>query len=619
MKAHLNLTLLLAPFLVVSCNSQEEKKEKKRPNILWIVAEDASPHIGCYGETAINTPALDGMAENGVQFTQAFVTSPVCSPSRSAMVTGMQPVTLGTHNHRSQRKTGKGGGNEDYYESFDLPEEIKMIPQLFKEAGYFTSLASWHSFNSPDSSLGKEDYNFIYDRDDVYMGDDWIGEDTEKPFFAQIQLHGGKNRNPDIQQSVDPDDVTLPPYYPDTDVYRNDWASYLEAWIYIDQQVKEILSVLKERKELKNTLIFFWTDHGISHLKAKQFLYEGGIRVPMIVRFPGKKHAGTVDDQLVNQLDIAATSLRQAGIEIPDYIQGRPLFDENTKEREYLFTARDRCDATVDIIRSVRTKKYKYIRNFYPFIPHMQPNRYKDRKTITKPIREMHQKGTLSKKLDKMYFGPRSKEELYDLEKDPHEMNNLAGDPEYRDVKQRMRSALYSKMKEYWDMGLIPEPALEEQGLKEGSKYFILKNDTARISKIIDIIEKGENNNTGALKKALESPLTSVRYWSATRLGVNGTKEAIPNLKAHLEDPSASVRIAAGLALCRLGDNDTGLKTLEKELDNSNLIAEMYALRALEKVGDKAMPLKERIREEKDSRYEFSRRLATRIYRNLLE
>jgi hypothetical protein len=196
-------------------------------------------------------------------------------------------------------------------------------------------------------------------------------------------------------------------------------------------------------------------------------------------------------------------------------------------------------------------------------------------------------------------------------------MNNLADDPKYSQVKKRMRSALYSKMKTYRDMGLIPEPTLEEQGLKHGSKYFILKNDTARISKIIDIIEEGESNNTKALKEGLQSPLPSVRYWSATWLGVNGTESAIEAIKNHTDDESASVRIAAGLALCRLGENELGLSTLEEELDNPNLIAEMYALRALEKVGDKAMPLKDRIREEKESRYEFSRRLATRIYREL--
>jgi uncharacterized sulfatase len=229
----------------------------------------------------------------------------------------------------------------------------------------------------------------------------------------------------------------------------------------------------------------------------------------------------------------------------------------------------------------------------------------------------MHQKGSLSEKLDKMYFGPRPKEELYDLEEDPREMNNLAQDPKYRDVKQRMRSALYSKMKEQRDMGLIPEPELEKQGLEKGSKYFILKNDTARITQILKTIEDGEENNAEALIEDLHAPMPSVRYWSATWLGVNGTEKAIPNLKAHLEDPSASVRIASALALCRLSECRSGLSTLENELDNSNLIAEMYALRALEKIGYKAMPLKERIKEEKNSRYEFSRRLATRIYRYL--
>ncbi|MFW6099900.1 MAG: sulfatase-like hydrolase/transferase [Bacteroidota bacterium] len=609
---------LLTPLIVFNgCTQREDEKDQDRPNILWILAEDASPHLGCYGETTINTPNLDNLAEEGVQFTQAFVTCPVSSPSRSAMVTGMQSVTLGTHNHRSQRKTGKGGGNEEYYESFSLPENVKMIPRLFKEAGYTTTLASWESFNNPDdTSLGKTDYNFVWDRS-AYMAEDWIDTDMDKPFFAQIQLSGGKNRNPDIDRSVDPGSVDIPPYYPDTEVYRQDWASYLESWINIDEQIEKIVSVLERRGELENTVIYFWTDHGISHLRAKQFLYEGGIRVPLIVRFPGEKHAGTVNDQLVHQLDIVASSLHQAGIEIPDYIQGRPFFGKNKGERQILFTARDRCDETVDIIRSVRTDQYKYIRNFCSFLPHLQHNRYKDGKEITQTLREMHQQGSLPGPLDSVYFEPRPKEELYDLEEDPHEMNNLADNPRYDDVRNRLRDELYSKMKEYRDMGLIPEPELEEQGRQAGSKYYILRDDTARIGKIIRIIEQGESGDIGALKEGLQSSLPSVQYWSAVWLGVNGSESAVPALKERLEDPSASVRIASGRALCRLGEVDAGREALAEELDNPNLIAEMYALRALEKIGDKALPLKEKIEAKKNSRYEFSRRLAVRISDNL--
>ncbi len=615
MHTAIHYTLLLAPWMLFSCSSEKQEEDQDRPNILWVLAEDASPHISCYGETTINTPNLDKLAEEGVQFTQAFVTCPVSSPSRSAMVTGMQSVTLGTHNHRSQRKTGKGGGNEQYYDSFSLP--VKMIPQLFKEAGYITTLASWDSFNNPDdTTLGKTDYNFVWDRS-VYMAEDWIDSSADKPFFAQVQLHGGKNRDPDIDRSVDPQDVILPPYYPDTKVYRQDWASYLESWLNIDKQIKEIISVLKERDELENTIIYFWTDHGISHLRAKQFLYEGGIKVPLIIRFPGKKHSGKVNDQLVHQLDIVASSLYQAGIEIPDYIQGKPIFDNDAQEREVLFTARDRCDETVDIIRTVRTDQYKYIRNFYSFIPHLQHNRYKDGKEITQTLREMHQKGSLPARLDRMYFDPRPKEELYNLEEDPHEMNNLADNSDYKDVRNRLKNELYSRMKEYRDMGLIPEPELEKQGKEHGSKYHVLKDDTARIGKLIRIIEKGEEKDTKALQEGLQSSLPSIRYWAATWLGVNGVESAIPELNNRLDDSSASVRIASGLALCRLGEVKAGRSALAKELDNPNLIAEMYALRALEKIGDKAMPLKERIEEEKNSRYEFSRRLATRIYRNL--
>ncbi|MFG0334430.1 MAG: sulfatase-like hydrolase/transferase, partial [Maioricimonas sp. JB049] len=240
-------------------------EEAKRPNILWIVVEDASPHIGCYGETTIATPRLDRLAEQGVRFTQAFVTSPVCSPSRSAMVSGMYQTTLGAHHHRSQRITGKGGGNTAYFDSYRVPESIRLIPELFAAAGYYVV----------NGGRAKTDYNFV-SRGELYEGKDWAGRDEGQPFFAQIQLRGGKNRAAKVPVPVNPADVTLPAHYPDHPVLREDWARYLNSWIATDREVGEILDRLEEEGIADETAVFFWTDHGISHARGKQFLYDEG-------------------------------------------------------------------------------------------------------------------------------------------------------------------------------------------------------------------------------------------------------------------------------------------------------------------------------------------------------
>ena len=264
--------------VVASGARQQRERSENRPNVLWIVVEDASPHIGCYGETTIATPHIDRLAEHGVRFPSAIVTCPVCSPSRSAMVTGMYQTTLGAHNHRSQRSSGKGGGNLSYYDSYRLP--VTSVPKLFREAGY-------HVTNSGLNKAGKTDYNFV--APDLYDPGDWTDRKPGQPFFAQVQLHGGKARGAKVDNPVDPRRVALPPYYADHPVIRRDWAAYLNSWIKTDNEVGQIIDSLRQAGVLENTAIFFWTDHGVSHLRGKQFLYDEGIRVPFIVQLPRRR------------------------------------------------------------------------------------------------------------------------------------------------------------------------------------------------------------------------------------------------------------------------------------------------------------------------------------------
>lgn len=425
-----------------------------KPNVVWIVVDDMSANFSCYGETTVQTPHVDRLAREGTRFRRAFTTAPVCSPCRSALITGMYQTTIGAQHHRS----GRG------VEKIHLPKGVEPVPALFQRAGYYTAIGG------PlvkGRGLAKTDYNFEWDPA-IYNGNDWSGRKPGQPFFMQVQLHGGKYREgknwPDTVQralgtATHPEAVKLPPYYPRDPVLLDDWARYLDAVRYTDQQVGEVLARLEKEGILDQTVVIFTTDHGISHARGKQFLYDEGIHVPLVIRGPGVAR-GKVRDDLVEHIDIAATSLALAGIAIPQAMQGRDVFAPGGPGRDAVFAARDRCDETVDRIRSVRTERFKYIRNFYPARPHLQPNRYKDAKPIVQRLRELHDQGQLDALQERLLFAPsRPKEELYDLQSDPDEIQNLADDPAHRSTLEELRGRLDRWIEETGDRSRRPESA----------------------------------------------------------------------------------------------------------------------------------------------------------------
>lgn len=424
-----------------------------RPNVVWIIVDDMSANFSCYGETAIETPHVDRMAREGTRFSRAFVTAPVCSPCRSALVTGMYQTSIGSHHHRS----GRG------VEKIRLPAGVEPVPALFRRAGYYTSILS----GPTGKAKGKTDYNFEWDPA-IYDGADWSGRKPGQPFFAQVQLHGGKWRGdrdlpPPVRKALGtptpPEKVKLPPYYPDDDAIRADWARYLDTVRYTDFEVGQVLERLEREDLAPSTVVFFMTDHGISHARGKQFLYDEGIHVPLVVRGPGIEK-GKARADLVEHIDLAATSLALAGIELPKAMQGRNVLAAGYRPRDAVFSARDRCDETVEHLRSVRTGRFKYVRNFLPGRPHLQPNRYKDGKLIVRRLRELHETGKLSGLPEKLLFAPaRAPEELYDLEADRHEVKNLADDPAHRRTLEELRARLDRWMEETGDRGRNPEPA----------------------------------------------------------------------------------------------------------------------------------------------------------------
>ncbi|MCE5309567.1 MAG: sulfatase [Acidobacteriales bacterium] len=419
----------------------------RRPNILWIIGDDLGVELGCYGFPLVRTPNMDRLANEGVRFTHAFTTAPVCSSSRSAFNVGMYQTTTGTHNHRSHRTDG-----------YRLPGEARLASERFREAGYFT--ANVLEIASGVRGTGKTDFNFQAPM--PFEGSHWNQRAKGQPFFAQINSqapHKGVAFKAARQQKqlVDPALVPLPPYYPDHPVVRDEFANYLDAVNLLDTQVGATLDVLAADGLLDNTVIFLFGDNGRCLLRGKQWLYDPGTHVPLVIRYPGVLAKGRLRDDPVVALDVAAQSLTYAGIAVPPEFHGRPLF--GGPPRDHVFTARDRCDMTVDRIRAVRDRRYKYIRNFMPERPYTQWNQYIENSYPTlKVLQELHAAGKLSATQEQFMTPRRPEVEFYDLQADPHEVRNLAQEPVQKERLARMGRILDGWIRETRDQGVIPEP-----------------------------------------------------------------------------------------------------------------------------------------------------------------
>lgn len=437
-------SVLLTVFIIFIFSCQEAQKiDTERPNILWIVADDLGADLGCFGEDNVSTPNLDQFAAGGTRYTNFYTVTAVCSPSRSALITGMYPVSIGAHQHRTQFKK-------------PLPEPVKPITHYFREAGYFTFNGDFTDRNKP----GKQDYNFT--SDSIYDGTHWSQCPDGKPFFGQVQIfYPHRPFKRDTLNPVDPDKLKIPPYYPDHPITRKDWAMYLEFIQLLDQEFGKVINELDEAGLLSNTVIFFFGDQGRPHVRAKQFLYDGGIHTPLIIRFPDQDHKNSLSDRLISNIDITPASLFLAGIPIPEHIQGKNFLGEEAVPRDYIYTMRDRRDETVDRIRAVRSKKYKYIRNFYPELPYTQFNAYKKfRYPVLTLMEKLNELGKLTE-IQSFFMAPsRPAEELYDLVYDPYEIRNLAGIEEYGSILNTYRNVMDVWLQNY-DQGTYPEDSSE--------------------------------------------------------------------------------------------------------------------------------------------------------------
>jgi arylsulfatase A-like enzyme len=597
-------------------SAQQPAGRDTRPNILWILSEDISPDLACYGTPAVETPNLDKLADQGVRFTNAFTTSPVCSTSRSAMITGMHQGSIGAHHHRSHRNDG-----------YTLQEPVKLITQCFRQAGYFA--ANIKTAAPGVRGSGKTDFNFKHGK--AFDGSDWNQRKPGQPFFAHLSIsmthRGGhwKDLDKKLDNPVDPDKVKLPPYFPEHPIARADWAMYLNSIQMMDSYIGKIMRRLEKDRLAQNTVVIFIGDHGRCHVRGKQWLYDAGIRIPLIVRWPGKLEPAQVNDDLVSAIDISATVLKIAGINPPEHLQGQVFLGPDASKRQYVFAARGRCDETIECIRCVHDKRYSYIRNYMWYRPWMAPNRYKDTSYPMRDLlRKLHSENRLTPAQAKFMAPAKPPEELYDLQNDPYELRNLAGSPEHQDVLKRMRAAHIRWLHQSEDIGLIPEPVLEEMYLTRGYGYDVLaqpenKNLIGRILKVIELGEKGESA-IPHLVSALQDERTPIRWWAAIGLGNmdSVTESAEKTLRNALHDESLSVRIAAARAFRRMGKANQVLPLLVDLLQNKdNKVVRHYAALELEELGEKAAEYSDIIRAARKDSYEYVQRVSARIVNNL--
>lgn len=477
----------------------------EKPNIIWLMAEDMGLDLGCYGMPGVKTPNLNKMAKEGILYKKAYCTNPICSPNRSAMMIGVHQNITNTHNHRSNR---------------DVPLEapFKPITSWLREAGYTCLLG--HDLVKAKGT--KTDCNFKHSPTGPWDGKKNFGlfdkranfTADDQPFFSQIQLkvtHRGDWWN-DVRKSskhpVSVDDVVLPPFFSDTPEIRYDWAAYLDTVEYMDNEVGLLMADLKKQGLEKNTVVIFIADNGRCNLRGKGYLQEPGIHVPMIIWAPGIAEPGKVVEELVSTIDISATILKLAGAKHPAYMTARPVLGaEKIEYRDSIRSARDIWDEINECSRSITTAKYKYIKNHMPEVPWATDQAYLE---INRPalhvMRRQKKEGTLSVNELIFFADKKPEEELYDLENDPDELNNLADHPDYLEVLREMRMKELQWISKNRDRGLEdfstrkPETGLGAERARAGIK--------ANEPELWERLEKGELMKTQQwMKKYKKGPL----------------------------------------------------------------------------------------------------------------
>lgn len=464
------------------------------PNILWLVLEDMSPILPDFGDPTIETPNISRLAEEGVRYTNVYSTSGVCAPSRAALALGIYPSAVGANNMRTTSYTEVTGLPK--YEAVP-PADAKMLSQHLREHGYYTT------------NNYKTDYQFkapatAWDESGIYAH--WRNRPEGKPFFAVVNFttthesglfepygirhiesrhyfsdnaarianlpshHAEKTSEAEAPVHLPHDtEFTIPPYLPDTPLVRRDLWKMYNNLAETDRQIGAVLAQLEQDGLLDSTIIVFYTDHGGPLPRQKRLIYDSGLKVPMIIRFPDGAGAGTMDDRLVSFVDFAPMTLSQAGIEIPTVMHGQDVLDTEASERNYIHAAADRFDGFTDRIRAVKDKRFKYIRNYRPEQPYYLPVTYRERIPIMQELLRLRDAGELTDAQAQWFRAEKPRDELFDTLNDPHELNNLSDNPEYAEKLQELSTEMDRWLAEIGDRPERSEAELVSE-LWEGAK-----------------------------------------------------------------------------------------------------------------------------------------------------
>lgn len=517
------LTLLIATILSCEKPLYEEKKINipnysslqlpEKPNILWLVAEDLSPIIPAYGDSTVSTPNIDRLAREGVKYTHFYSPSGVCAPSRAAIATGMYPTRIGAHHMRTGpwfRFTIKDRAIANYsrtaYEAMP-PPEVHMMSTYLRKKGYYCA-------NNP-----KEDYQFRSEMtawDESSFDAHWRNRDPDQPFFAIFNLdhtHESmiwRKANDSLRVPADLD-VPVPPYLPETETALKDIRRLYSSIKEMDDRVGELLDELEAAGELENTIIFWYTDHGGPLPRQKRTVYESGIHVPMIIRFPQKQLAGEVDDQLLSFIDLKPTVLSMVGIKPPEYVDGKAWMGKYRHEtsRKYLFASADRFDNETDKIRAAFDHRYKLIRYYNTNQPYYLPVKYRETMPIMKELLRLKEEGKLSPEQAQWFRPTKDSIEFFDTTADPYELNNLADDPAYKEKINELRMVLDQWIREMDDKGMMSEEQYVDSIWPDGEQPVTKKPEVSITNESISLSTETEGASIGYQWAQSTSELTN--------------------------------------------------------------------------------------------------------------
>ena len=459
----------------------------KRPNILWVSFEDTNPFYGCYGDKVARTPNLDKLASEGCVWTNCFSTAGVCAPARSAVITGMYPISIGTHHMRTTHANEYTQDMPTPYSAV-VPHYVKCFSEYLRREGYYCTNNS------------KTDYQFdapFTAWDECSNKAHWRNRpNQDQPFFAVFnptRTHeSGMWDERELEITFKPEDIQLPPYFPDTLEVRKSMARMYTLIERSDKEFGELLQQLEEDGLMENTYIFHWSDHGPMP-RGKRWPYDSGIHVPMIVKGPGIEY-GTILPELVSTVDLAPTVLSLCDIDIPQYMQGKAFLGAEKEEtRKYVYASRDRHDECYDMVRAIRSDKFKYMRHYYPGIAYNQWVPYLNKHPIMKEMWRLHLDGKLDPE-QSLLFEQKPAEELYDIENDPHEINNLAKDPAFTKELKVLREELDQWLSQVGDLGKITEKEMVSGWYPDGNQPETQKPEFIAIEKKTSSISplKGE-------------------------------------------------------------------------------------------------------------------------------